>query len=445
MNSYILFNNQFQKVNDIPPRLMWNVIDGWSSSASGYCGETSILSAGLLYGQYIPMYLIRQLLADSFYSLWGDDNHTPSSELTSKWNNYYSDWSSAGSPGGDFHAHHVHGSGNFKEWFKNRGQYYCQTLLQIGDNTGDSSIGFDINEQLLKKLHLQLEQFNVKHQNTKHAFIPWIKKHVMQSYPVIIGVQDYLAGSNDPDYDHIAMVVGWGSNYDLSDTRYYPDDEIVLTDHGLVVGAHQPYGGAMPYYFKFVMETQDGIQATGGWLADGGCQDPANPAWNFIMDLGQDRTLDSEGIAKSNGQHSCNTYQLAHSPSQKSDGNAGMVIKGLSDDLPAGIEVRIQTNYFQIPVITAHDAKHGIMPSGQMMNHQIEVTGLDSGKHYNLWLFEACDTNEITQLPTNGFNRFGKAQKATCHPLFGVSSFSVTVQLEAHIALIARCVLKTDG
>ncbi len=39
----------FIHCNDIPPRLQWN-------HNSGYCGEVSLLSAGLYYGQYISQY-----------------------------------------------------------------------------------------------------------------------------------------------------------------------------------------------------------------------------------------------------------------------------------------------------------------------------------------------------------------------------------------------------
>jgi hypothetical protein len=39
----------FIKSNDIPPRLQWN-------HNAGYCGEVSLISAGLYYGQYISQY-----------------------------------------------------------------------------------------------------------------------------------------------------------------------------------------------------------------------------------------------------------------------------------------------------------------------------------------------------------------------------------------------------
>ena len=36
-------------INEIPPRIQWNANDG-------YCGEVSLISAGLYYGQYVSQY-----------------------------------------------------------------------------------------------------------------------------------------------------------------------------------------------------------------------------------------------------------------------------------------------------------------------------------------------------------------------------------------------------
>ena len=44
----------FIQSNDIPPRLQWN-------HNSGYCGEVSLISAGLYYGQYISQYDTRAI------------------------------------------------------------------------------------------------------------------------------------------------------------------------------------------------------------------------------------------------------------------------------------------------------------------------------------------------------------------------------------------------
>jgi hypothetical protein len=40
---------------NIPPRRMW----GWSGNVDGYCGETSVQSMGLYYGNYVSQELVR--------------------------------------------------------------------------------------------------------------------------------------------------------------------------------------------------------------------------------------------------------------------------------------------------------------------------------------------------------------------------------------------------
>lgn len=449
MNTYLFLTQSNIRINDIPPRLMWNIDDtNWSSSASGYCGETSILSAGLLYGQYIPMYMVRQVLADYFYVLWGDSPTTPSPALVNMWSSYFGvDWKESGSPGGDFHGD----KDGFRSWFKKNGQYYCQVLPQIWDNTkGADNSAFTPISTVLKNLHLAYDHFEGKEQDTKKNFIPWMKQHVLNGHPVVLGVQDFLDGSNDTDFDHIVVVIGWGSNNDFSNTQYFADDEIVLSDHGLMVCGIQPHGGAIPYYFHFIMETENDITRTGGWLPDGGCPDPDNPAWNFIMDLGEYRYLDADDkpCSKSKGKYTCNTYQLAQSPStQGSNGNAGFAVTGLSDALPQGVNVRVDTDrYYVVPCITTTQAKTGVQPAcAQTMNHKITVSGLNTGTSYNVWLFTAKDTTELSQIPDSGFNAYGKKSGAVCHTVTGQSSAEYTYALAADVALIVRCVEATDN
>jgi hypothetical protein len=442
MNAYLFLTQKNVRINDIPPRLMWNIDDNnWSSSASGYCGETSILSAGLLYGQYIPMYMVRQVLADYFNTLWGDSPTTPSAALQQMWSSYFgAGWNDSGSPGGDFPGD----KDGFQKWFEKNGQYYCQVLPQIWDNSkgGDNSSFVPINA-VLKNLHLAYEHFEGKDQDTKKNFIPWMKQHVVNGRPVVLGVQDFLAGSNDTDFDHIVIVIGWGSNNDFSNPEYFADDEIVFSDHGLVVCGQQPHGGAIPYYFRFIMETQDSIAATGGWLPDGGCPDPENPAWNFIMDLGQYRNLNEQDVPCSDGKYTCNAYQLAQSPSARgSNGNAAFAITGLSDTLPQGVTVRIDTDrYFVVPCITTHQAKAGVQPvCTQTMNHKITISGLNTGTNYNVWLFTAKNTGELSQIPDSGFNAYGKKTGAVCYTISGQSSAAYNYTLPADVALLVRCV-----
>ena len=54
MNPYMPLPVDFVYENDIPPRLQWN-------SNDVYCGEVSMISAGLYYGQYLSQYDVRAI------------------------------------------------------------------------------------------------------------------------------------------------------------------------------------------------------------------------------------------------------------------------------------------------------------------------------------------------------------------------------------------------
>ena len=150
---------------------------------------------------------------------------------------------------------------------------------------------------------------------------------------------------------------------------------------------------------------------------------------------------------KSESTYTCNAYQLAQSPStQGSDGNAAFAITGLSDTLPQGINVRIDVDrYYVVPCITTHQAKNGIQPAcTQTLNHTITVSGLNTGTDYNVWLFTAKNTTELSLIPESGFNAYGEKTHSVCHKVSGQSSAEFTFALAADTALLVRCVEASD-
>jgi hypothetical protein len=463
MNAYILLPQKNVQINDVPPRLMWNNDQSeWSSPASGYCGETSILSAGLQLGQYVPMYLVRQLLADYFSNteqlpngkyFWKGNPLQPTNYMKQMWSTYFGiGWNendpNGTGPGAAYKADKKKGKLSLYKWFLNHGQYYCQVVPQIGPVVSDPD-GYDPINHVLNSLALKYEHYQVHlhEQDTRNKFVPWMKKHVMKGHPVVIGLQDFFGGSGDPDFDHIVTVFGWGSNKPLNQQKYFPDDEIVFSDHGLGVCGQQPHGGSIPYYFRYTMEVQKNIKTTGGWLMDGGCQDPDNPAFNFIQDLGSNRTIPYK---KPNGkvvQKVCNTYQLAESlpykTTQKTNsvGNAGFAIQGLKKGLtPAGVTVRIDTNYYQVPVITVAEATGGKQPPcEQVMNHCLTISGLNPKKKYDVWKFVAKNTSEIRAITSATVSQY-PALGSICKKLSRFTNCDAAFAMKADEALFIRVV-----
>jgi hypothetical protein len=158
--------------NPIPPRFQWN-------ENNGYCGEVSLISAGLYYGQYLSQYNARAIAAQGKSQtdnqlLLGINDQDAAAQM--KLN--VIEWSGSGTDA-------------FLAWVK--GNVIKGYPVAIGIYT---------NEYLF-------------YRNT-----------------------DPTAG--DKEYDHIVPVTGISSSHSLSDPTYYPDDEIYFSDNGLWGNSQNP-------------------------------------------------------------------------------------------------------------------------------------------------------------------------------------------------------------
>jgi hypothetical protein len=159
--------------NDIPPRLQWE-------HNYGYCGEVSMISAGLYYGQYASQYTARALAS----------NETPQNRERSQ--------------------------------------------LLVGVNAAHAAA----------RMHLAATVWNTANERNTDAFLAWVKKNVLLDRPVIIGVynNEYRLYHNtnphsgDSEYDHVVPVVGVTS----VGPGYNPRDTITFSDNGLW-GPPTPY------------------------------------------------------------------------------------------------------------------------------------------------------------------------------------------------------------
>ena len=172
--------------NPIPSRLQWN-------ANNGYCGETSFVSAGLYYGQYISQYDARKLAS----------RNAPQNLESS------------------------------------------QLLLGVNDVAAATA------------MHLTATAFNTATQTDTPSFLKWVKSKVAAGYPVAIGVytnESRFYGSTnpnagDPEYDHIVTVTGISSSRPFTGpTAYYADDIITFSDNGLWTGTPT---GLPQYVFSY--------------------------------------------------------------------------------------------------------------------------------------------------------------------------------------------------
>lgn len=169
---------------DIAPRNQWE-------ANFGYCGEVSLISAGLYYGQYISQYDARAIASQN----------TPQNKAES------------------------------------------QLLLGVND------------QYAAKQMHLSSIEWDGSGGQPTTEFLAWVKQMIVSGYPVSIGIlmNQYLfygqknAAAGDTDYDHIVPVYGVGSSQPLGDPSYYADDVIYFSDNGLWT----PKGNVPIYLFDY--------------------------------------------------------------------------------------------------------------------------------------------------------------------------------------------------
>ncbi len=182
----------------------------WESN-NGYCGETSLIEAGLSNGQYMSQFNARLICGTGL--------------------------SQAGTPGACF-AHAL------------TPDYNAQLLIEdpgtgvTGPNTyADAAL-------CMANSRLNGTTFPYTTQRTGTAgyrqYMSWIKQKVINGEQVTIAV--LVNGGSDPQYDHIVAVVAIGTNNAPTDATYYRDDVLYFDDHGAYTlrGIHSALNPGIP-------------------------------------------------------------------------------------------------------------------------------------------------------------------------------------------------------
>lgn len=153
----------------------------------GYCGETSLMMAGLKFGQYTSQYDTRQIVNPT----------TPIEQA--QWHQY---------------------------------------LILSGQETDNSVIA-------AKGMHLNYDTYNAvgtAHSSTATVqdYLVWCKKMMRRGAAVTVTVYNkgQPVSKRGFDYDHIVSISSWTSAFD--DDTYHPEDVIVLADH---YGLNRGLGG----------------------------------------------------------------------------------------------------------------------------------------------------------------------------------------------------------
>jgi hypothetical protein len=312
-----------QKLN-LPPRLQWN-------ENYGYCGSTSMICAGLYYGEYVSQYDNRNIASN------GTNQKSESSQLLLGVNDFFA-----------------------------ATQHKMTNLLW---NYGDT--------------------------NVEHFFV-WIKSHILQGHPVIIGIYENSSvfGNNppDPDYDHIVPVYGWGSNHPLTDPGYYADDVIYFSDNGL----YTPDGTDPIYYISAA-----------------------------IGDFAQSRHDADKSSAA--------VYSVNGDPTT-ADPNYGIALTGIVDIHNDCLPTRIDTNknYESPEIVDGSNTRPTPMP----MVLTVTVSGLTAGTAYNVYQYNSLANVPSSQFNSNSANAFAATAFTATE-----ATYSFTVDIVSSDFAIFRTVL----
>ena len=211
----------------ITPRQAVQPFYQWENN-NGYCGEVSMMQAGLANGQWMSQFNARQICVTGL---------------------------SQSGPDGACAAHGVP-------------NYNAQLLIE-DPGTGVSGRNRYANAALcVANSRLAGSTFPYTTEKSGiggyHHYMSWVKQQVILGNQVTLAV--LFNGGSDPQYDHEVAVLNIGTNHAPTDPTYYPDDVIYFDDHGAYTlhgtaftgnpaippGAAVPNGkGCTPYIFGY--------------------------------------------------------------------------------------------------------------------------------------------------------------------------------------------------
>jgi hypothetical protein len=179
----------------IYPRQTLQPFYQWENN-DGYCGEVSMMQAGLNNGQWMSQFNARLICGTGL---------------------------SQSGPSGACAAH------------QNAVNYNAQLLIETPGTGVTGPNTYADAAMCLSNSRLSGTTFDYTGQSTGLAgyqqYMSWVKQQVIAGNQVTIGV--LLNGYSDPQYDHEVAVIKIGTNHSPTDPTYYPDDVVYFDDHGV--------------------------------------------------------------------------------------------------------------------------------------------------------------------------------------------------------------------
>ena len=394
----------------------------WENN-DGYCGEVSMMQAGLNNGQWMSQ-LNARLVCGTGLSQSG--------------------------PNGACAAH--------------GGQVnYNAQLLMEDPGTGVTGPNAYADASLcLSNSRLSAATYNYSAQASGmagyEAYMSWVKQEVINGHQVTLAV--LLNGGTDPQYDHEVAVIKIGTNHSLADPTYYPDDVLYFDDHGVYTlsgtkftsnppvppGAGTDSTGCTPYVFGYTFGSLANTRA--------GANRKGARAYSIIIP--GDQTIHTYA-----GGSGYDTVPIA------GPHNYGFSVAGPADPtsvtLPVALTIVGPTftkggmnpqdpvaGYdYENPMIGTSVWGRGCTntPSAWMTNFvlQVTVSGLTPGESYNLYEYEFSSVQGVGSaaalaVPVEDFNaNAGLATHVTKFSAVG-ATFQQTVTTTSDKVIVFRCV-----
>ena len=383
----------------------------WGSN-TGYCGEVSLMQAGMANGQWMSQLNARLVCGGQANGIDGP----------------------LGAPLLQSGPNQADGETYCKKYPSSGGDANTQLLLE--NEAPENAATCLTNARLAYKTYDYTSGQNVGVAGYQN-YMSWVKAEMIAGHQVTIGVLD---DDTEPVYDHIVTVLAIGTNHEPGDSSYYGDDVIFIDDHGvdtITNGPDEPAippgagntQGCTPYVFGYTFD-KFGMTAA-QYDAQGGGGDTGIQYAEVIPGLpNQYNVFGGDGYDPGTPETGHN-FAFSVSGAADSDGVTLPVALSITGSTTNGTanpaDVLAGFNY-ENPFIGTDpngDGCTNTLPQPMTITMQVTVSGLTPGVHYNLYEYDSglitgVGAAAALSVPTSHFN--ANASMATATTPFTPSS-----------------------
>ena len=402
----------------------------WESN-NGYCGEVSLLQAGMSNGIWASQYNVRLLCG---LQSQGDDGFPAGTPL-----------SQSGPEG--YCAANVDAMGVATA------DYASQLLLDVGDPAaGKNSVLTCANNAGLSATTFTASAA-LDGEAAFEEYVSWIKSEVIAGHAVTAGVIE--AGGTSTDYDHIVSLASIGTNHAVNDASFYADDVLYFEDHGAYTfeGSAEGANPAIP------PGAAADVEGCTPYLYGVRVGDLAQSRESFdALTTGQPYAFVIPDRNAGGGSGPILNYGLSVSGPLDDDGVTKPVLVTIQKSSTDGVEnpVAPLAGYnYEAPYIGSADDGSSCTndPPKSWMDLElgIQVQGLTAGESYTLYryVFDAVKpkgnaspvgTNVALAVPRSGFNAHKDAATSSITFVADGTTYTETMALRSDHVAVFRAV-----